>query len=77
MKDIITNNRHTPLSSVPEYNDPDFRVVKCPICGEDTLDNHYICSNCYWEYDGKTLTEEYSSANRSTVKDYCINFFKN
>lgn len=53
-------------------NEPEdlYNIVKCPICGIQTLDNYFICPLCGWEYDGKVLDEEYSEANKSTVKEY-------
>ena len=54
-----------------EFKKFGFEIVKCPICGKETLNNHYICSNCGWEYDDfNTLDEEYSQCNKSTVKEY-------
>jgi ribosomal protein L37AE/L43A len=44
------------------------RVI-CPICGEETFDNHWICPVCKWEYDG-TEEHRYSSANGSTPRAY-------
>ena len=28
-----------------------FRIVTCPVCGYPTLDMHWICEHCGWEYD--------------------------
>lgn len=63
------------LMETPEYKDYGFKIVECPICGELTLDNNYICSNCGWEYDNAPLNEDYySNANKSTIKDFRTDF---
>ena len=49
--------------------DFDFKVILCPVCACKTLDNHYICSNCNWEYDGFP-DDHFSAANGATLKDY-------
>ena len=53
-----------------EYKEFGFKVVVCPICGHETLNQYYICPHCNWEYDGTLLNEEYSVANSSTIEDY-------
>ena len=35
-----------------EYLEFGYKIVRCPVCGKETLDNHFICPNCGWEYDG-------------------------
>lgn len=47
-----------------------FDVVICPVCNNETLNNHYICPHCKWEYDGAVNDDDYSSANESTVGKY-------
>jgi len=47
-----------------------FKIVKCPVCGKETLDDYFICPHCGWEYDGTTNENEYSSCNKTTVVDY-------
>ena len=59
------------LKETVEYKDFGFNEVICPICGNKTLDNHYICPYCGWEYDEFNLLEEdYSQCNKSTLRDY-------
>ncbi len=41
----------------------------CPVCQSPTLDNHYICAKCGWEYDHSS-DNEYSCANGATLCDY-------
>lgn len=58
------------LKETVEYKQYGYNIVKCPICGKETLDNYWICENCGWEYDGNILDEQYSFVNSSTVKEY-------
>ena len=54
-----------------EYKEKGFNLVTCPVCKNETLDNHYVCPHCNWEYDG--IEDEYtpSSVNcRLTVNEY-------
>lgn len=52
-----------------EYREFGYTVVTCPVCGKETLDNHYICPTCGWEYDGSS-GNEYSPANGTSVEVY-------
>ena len=58
------------LMETKEYKEYGFHIVKCPICGEDTLDNYWVCDHCGWEYDGTTKEEEFSEVNNSTIEHY-------
>lgn len=58
------------LRETVEYKECGFQLVKCPVCGNETLDSYFICPCCNWEYDGKTQEDDYSSANGMTVKEY-------
>ena len=60
----------TNLRETIEYEEYGYKIVICPICGKETLDNHYICEECGWEYDGTVFEESFSSANNSTMKEY-------
>ena len=54
-----------------------YSVVKCPCCGEDTLDMNYICPNCKWEYDGIPSEDMKSYCNGGkTLKEYRESFYK-
>lgn len=64
------------LMSTVEYKELGYNLVICPVCGKPTLDNHWVCSNCLWEYDG-TTTLGYSSANKSTLSQYKVSYFAN
>lgn len=63
------NSGDNDLRKTAEYTECGFQIVKCPVCGSDTLDNFYICPHCGWEYDG-TRGGEYSSANKCTADEY-------
>ena len=56
--------------NTPEYKEFDFHIVNCPVCGKETLNDHFICPNCGWEYDGITEEDVYSSCNRTTIAEY-------
>jgi hypothetical protein len=58
------------LRATQEYQELGFKIVKCPVCGKETLDDYFICPTCGWEYDGITEENEYSSCNKATVADY-------
>ena len=58
------------LKKTEEFQNYGYTIVKCPICGEPTLDSFWICDNCNWEFDGAVLPEQYSSANHCTVAEY-------
>ena len=42
------------LRSTPDYATGLYSIVRCPVCGEETMDFFWVCENCYWEYDGTT-----------------------
>ena len=58
------------LKQTKEFREYGYTIVKCPICGEPTLDRFWICDNCGWEFDGAVFPEHYSSANKCTVLEY-------
>lgn len=58
------------LRETEEYRELGFRIVLCPVCGKETLDDYFICPTCAWEYDGTTEENEYSSCNKATISDY-------
>lgn len=54
-----------------EFLEFGFKVVTCPVCGNETLDNHFVCPHCGWEHDSTVNSpEQFSTANQSTVEDY-------
>ena len=59
-----------------EYKEFGFNVVKCPVCGEETLDSHFICPHCGWEYDGTLDENVVSISNQSTIKEFRESFLK-
>ena len=58
------------LRATREHLELGYKIVNCPVCGKETLDSHWICGHCGWEYDGITEENEYSSCNKATVADY-------
>ena len=59
------------LRESKEYQEFGYKVVNCPVCGNETLDNHFICPHCNWEYDGTFLTYIPSKVNEGlTIKEY-------
>lgn len=58
------------LRETVEYKEFGYSVITCPVCGKETLNNHYICPYCGWEYDGITDKDTYSPANTATIREY-------
>lgn len=58
------------LRATREYREMGFQIVNCPVCGKETLDSHWICRHCGWEYDGTTEENDYSSCNKAAIADY-------
>lgn len=58
------------IRDTEEFKSGLFKIVTCPICGEETLNMYWICKNCFWEYDGVCAEDDYSNSNASTVRDY-------
>lgn len=46
-----------------------YHFVRCPICGKLTLDNFWVCENCYWEYDD-LMVDEYSIVNQTNMNEF-------
>lgn len=57
------------LPKVGTVMDDVYKVIFCPVCGNKTLDNYYICHHCGWEYDGFP-EYHYSAANGATLHEY-------
>ena len=36
------------LRETVEYKEFGYSVITCPVCGKETLNNHYICPDCGW-----------------------------
>lgn len=58
------------LRETVEYKEFGYSVITCPVCGKETLNNHYICPHCGWEYDDITDENMYSTANTATIREY-------
>ena len=59
-----------------EFLEYGFKVVTCPICKSETLDDFFMCQRCGWEYDGCVKEDDYSSANKATVAEYRAEYEK-
>lgn len=62
------------LMETYEFKECGFKIVTCPICGNETLDSYWICDNCDWEYDGTINPNDYSECNHSTINNYKLLF---
>ena len=45
------------LMQTDEFVKFGYKIVKCPVCKKDTLDNYYVCPTCGWEYDPLCATK--------------------
>ena len=64
------------LRETAEYKEHGFKIVTCPVCGNETLDMYWICEHCGWEYDNTRSEDEYSAANSNTIKEYREKYLK-
>lgn len=57
-----------------EYLEFGYNIICCPICRHETLDNHFICPTCNWEYDESVVDNDssYSEANGYSINEYKI-----
>lgn len=53
-----------------EYQEDQFPIVTCPICGDETLGMGWVCPRCGWEQDGIEEDSDFSGANGMTVEVY-------
>ena len=45
-------------------------IIRCPICGNETFNDWFICPHCNWEAEPLHSEDEYSPANKSTIAEY-------
>ena len=64
------------LKETVEYKELGYKIVKCPVCGKDTLDSHWICDNCGWEYDNTLDEDAHSVCNNMSINEAKINFIR-
>lgn len=64
------------LKDTEEYRECGFKIVRCPVCGHETLDFYWICEHCGWEYDGIIDEDTDSSANGMSVREYRQKYWK-
>ena len=53
-----------------EYLELGYKIVTCPVCGKETLDDYFICPICGSEYDGTTEENVYSSCSKATIAEH-------
>ena len=80
MKEPIKKSIHSEIGKIELFElgqtvDDIFTVILCPICENKTLDNHYICRHCGWEYDGFP-DRHYSAANGATLAEYREQYYQ-
>ena len=63
-------DKNIDIRKTKEFLEYGFKVVTCPICKNETLDDFFICQHCGWEYDGTTKDEDYSPVNKLTIVEY-------
>lgn len=69
-------DKHVDIRKTKEFLEYGFKIVICPICKNETLDDFFICQHCGWEYDGTTKDEDYSAANKATVAEYRVEYYR-
>lgn len=52
------------------------RIISCPICGNETFNDWFICPHCNWEAEILHSEDEYSPANKSTIAKYRREYFR-
>jgi hypothetical protein len=52
------------------------QIISCPICGNETFNDWFICPHCNWEAEPLKFEDEYSPANKSTVAEYRREYFR-
>ena len=60
------------LRESKEYLEFGYKIIRCPICRHETLDNHFICPTCNWEYDGIEDENTWSDTNGYPIREYRI-----
>lgn len=55
---------------IQEQLDSGYHITICPVCGNETFDDYFICPHCGWEHDGTIDSGQFSSANKSSINDY-------
>jgi Cysteine-rich CPCC len=65
------------LSAKVEILSEDPNLLDCLCCGYKTIEKrgeYFICEVCYWEDDGSTSKDAFSSPNKMTLSDGIENF---
>ena len=61
---------------IEEHISKGYKIIKCPVCDNETFDDYFICPHCDWEYDGIVESDVYSSTNKSTINLYKTKILK-
>lgn len=69
-------DKNIDIRKTKEFLEYGFKIVTCPICQNETLDDFFICPHCGWEYDGCIKEDDYSSANKATVAEYRVEYYR-
>ena len=71
--EMITNKKLIDIIGEDEYQmclDLGRRIINCPICGNETFNDWFICPHCNWQAEILHFEDEYSPANKSTIEEY-------
>lgn len=55
-------------SVIDEHLAAGYKITVCPVCGNETFDDYFICPTCGWEYDDFP-EDHYSAANGATLRE--------
>ncbi len=70
---MTTNKKLKDIIGEDEYQmclDLGRRIIRCPICENETFNDWFICPHCNWEAEPLHSEDEYSPANKSTIAEY-------
>ena len=70
---MTTNKKLKDIIGEDEYQtclDLGRTIIRCPICGNKTFNDWFICPCCNWEAEPLHSEDEYSPANKSTIAEY-------
>ena len=70
---MTTNKKLKDIIGEDEYQmclDLGRQIINCPICGNETFNDWFICPHCNWEAEILHSEDEYSPANKSTIAEY-------
>ena len=71
--EMTTSKKLMDIIGMDEYQmciDLGRQIINCPICGNETFNDWFICPYCNWQAEILHLEDEYSPANKSTIEEY-------